>query len=68
MSELKLIEEDAVMRDKEPMAAALFERVQPIAGRDLRELLGHQEEVPCHHAAKRVVFQHCIVQCRAVDA
>jgi len=68
MSELKLIRESVVMSDEQPKTAALFERMQTIAGRDLRELLGDQNEISCHHAAQGVVLQYCILQCLAADA
>ena len=68
MRELKLIGEGVVMRDEQPKTAALFERMQTIAGRALHELLGEQNEISCHHAAQIVVLQHCILQCLAADA
>lgn len=68
MSELKLIGEGVVMSDEEPKTAALFERMQSIAGRDLRELLGDQEQVACHHTLQGIVFLNRILQCLAADA
>ena len=51
MGELKLIREDVVMSDEQPFAAALLERMQTMAGGNLRELLGDQNEVSRHDAA-----------------
>jgi len=68
MRELKLIREGVVMSDEQPIAAALFERMQTIASRDLRQFFGDQEEIPCQHAAQSVVLPYFILQCPAADA
>ena len=56
------------MSDEQPLTAALLERMQAIAGRDLRELFGDQDEVSCHRAAQSGVLRYCILQFAAVDA
>jgi len=54
--------------DEQPLTAALFERMQSIAGRDLRELLGDQKQVTRHDAAQSGVLRHCTLQFTAADA
>ncbi len=56
------------MSDEQPLTATLFERMQTIAGGNLRELFGDQEEVTCHHAAQSIVLRYCILQRPEVDA
>ncbi len=42
--------------------------MQTIAGRDLREVLGDEEEITRHHATQSIVLRYCILQRPKVDA